>query len=121
MNKLILALVLTGVMGVAACHKQVTAPIPGQINAFDGTCYRTLMDAQAALNSVKANIASGSLKLTPMQTKVFDQIITDYNTANALWQTYHAGATQDNASLTAAINQLISDIATLSTQFGGGK
>lgn len=120
MRKILTLALLTLAFSVG-CAKQITAPIPGQLNAFDGTCYRTLMDAQAALNSVKANVAAGTLTLTPTQTKVFDQIVADYNTADALWQTYHAGATQDTTALTAAINQLIADIATISSQFGGGK
>lgn len=123
MKRLVLAIALAlSMTGGVACHKNApTAPIPGQINTFDGTCYRTLMDAQAAITSVRNDVASGKLILTAGQRNVFNQIIADYNTANALWQTYHAGATNNATALTSAINQLVVDISTISNQFGGGK
>ena len=103
MKKLtILILALT--MGVG-CHKAtVTAPIPlpaGAQNSFDFYAWRSLLDAQAAIDSLKKNIASGQLVLTASQTVFFNKIILDYNTANAMWQTYHSGATGNSAALTA--------------------
>lgn len=123
MKRVVLALALSlGMIGGVACHKNTpAAPIPGQINTFDGTAYRTLMDAQAAINSVRNDVASGKLILTAAQRNVFNQIIADYNTANALWQTYHAGATNNAQALTSAINQLVVDISTISNQFKGGQ
>ncbi len=121
MRKVLATLILAVLsLGLVGCHKAtVPAPIPGQINTFDGYAYRSLMDAQAAINSLKANVASGQLTLNASQRVVFNQIVADYNTANALWQTYHAGATGDQAALTSALTTLVTDISTIATQLGG--
>src|ERR1700690_805052 len=118
-KKIILALLSVFLALPLGCVKHVQVPIPGQINTFDGTSYRTLMDAQAAIQSVRANVTSGQLVLSPAQKKVFNQIIVDYNTTEALWHAYHAGATSDATALTAAIQSLVADISTIATQFGG--
>ena len=93
-----------------ACHKTVTAPVPGQVNTFDAVTYRALSDAQAAINSFKADLSSGKVQETPAIKTALNQAITDYNAANALWQAYHAsaGATA-TAPLAVAVNQLTTD------------
>ena len=105
----------------AGCAKQVSAPVPGSLNAFDATSYRTLMDAQAAIDSVKADVAKGVIVLGPTQKNVLNQAIADYNTAQASWHVYHSGATADTVGLTNAINQLVADVANIVTQIRGGK
>jgi len=121
MRKLITFVVLAVLsFGTVGCHKNAaTVAIPGQINTFDGYAYRSLMDAQAAIDSLKGNVNSGKLTLNASQRVVFNQIVADYNTANALWQTYHAGATGDQAALTSALTTLVNDISSIATKLGG--
>lgn len=101
------------------CAKHVAAPVPGAINVFDSTSYRTLVDAQAAIQSVKADVANGKKTLNPTEKAVLNQAIQDYNIAQAAWQAYHAGATQDTTTLASAINQLVLDIAGIASKIGG--
>ncbi len=116
-----LALALASGIGCAA-KKTTPAPLPpGAINQFDATSFRVLADAQAAINSVKSDIAAGKVTPTENEKKVLNQIIADYNTANDLYQSYHSGATNDTTGLSQAINQLVVDIAAVSTQLQGGK
>lgn len=116
MKRFFLSLVLaTAVLGIA-CNKPVQAPVPGSLNAFDASSYRSLIDAQAAINAVKTDAAAGKIVLTPAEKTVLNKAIADYNIAEAAWQAYHAGTTADTATLTTAINQLVADIAAL-----GGK
>ena len=114
-------LTLVAALGCAAKKTSTTTLPAGAINQFDATSYRVLSDAQAAINSVKSDIAAG--KITPSQTEktVLNQIIADYNKANDLYQAYHAGATTDTTALSQAVNQLVSDIAAVTTQIQGGK
>ena len=113
-------LTLVAALGCAAKKTPSTLP-PGAINQFDATSFRVLSDAQAAINSVKSDIAAGKIKPSDAEKKILNQIIADYNKANDLYQAYHAGATTDTTGLSQAITQLISDIAAVTTQIQGGK
>lgn len=116
MRKAAMLAILAAVMSVGlGCHKAVaSAPVPGAVNTFDSTTYRALMDAQAAINSLKGDIAAGKLAETPAMKTALNQAITDYNTADALWQTYHSSAsTAQEPALQAAINKLQTDTTTL--------
>lgn len=105
---------------LAGCAtKAAQAPVPGQINSFDATSFRVLADVQAAIDSVKND--AQTTPLTAAQKTVLNQAISDYNLAEASWQAYHAGATNDTAALTAAINSLVADIAAITNQIRGGK
>lgn len=95
-----------------ACAKHVQAPIPNQINTFDGWAYRSLYDAQAAINSFKADIQSGKVTETPTLKTIVNQMITDYNAANMAYQAWHAaGGSGPTAPVADAINKVNSDIA----------
>jgi hypothetical protein len=118
----VLPLLLVLLVGLGCAAKKPAATLPaGAINQFDATSYRVLSDAQAAINSVKSDISAGKVTPTEEEKKVLNQIIADYNSANDLYQAYHSQATTDTAGLSRAINQLISDIAAVSSQFQGGK
>lgn len=95
---------LLGLMNFQGC-KPANAPLPpGAINTFDASSYQTLMTAQAALNALKADEAQA-----PQIAPYLNQAITDYNTAESAWQTYHASGS-NSAGLTAALAQLSTDI-----------
>jgi cbb3-type cytochrome oxidase cytochrome c subunit len=92
------------------------------VNTFDGQEYRFLFDAQAALNSVKADVAAGKITLNPTEKDALNKAIQSYNLAEAQWHAYHSGATSDTAGLSAAINQLVSDVnAIVAVVQAGGK
>ncbi|SRR5581483_2399287 len=117
----LLAIALVGGLGCAS-KKAASNPLPeGAINQFDATSFRVLADAQAAINSVKADIAAGRLTPTEDEKKILNQIIDDYNGANNLYQAYHSQATSDTAGLSRAINQLVLDIAAVSSHLQGVK
>ena len=112
MKRLVLFLVLlTLPLGTVGCAKKATAPVPGAINTFDSTTYRALMDAQAAINSFKADVTSGKLPETPAIKTALNQVISDYNAADQLYQAYHASAgTTPQAPVQAAVTSLQTDI-----------
>jgi hypothetical protein len=98
-----------------------TAPtLPaGAVNQFDATAFRTLADSHAAIASVQQNVASGTLTITAAQKTTLNQIITDQNTAQALYKAYHAVPTGDTTALSAAIAKLVPDIAAITTMLEG--
>jgi len=99
------------VLALGGCaHKPVPLP-PGSINSFDATSYDVLMTAQGAINGFKSQVASLPAAQVTKVTPVLDQAIKDYNTAEAAWQTYHAGASGDASALSGALNQLVADLA----------
>jgi len=119
MRQLKLAAVILAMLVLAACPnnpKPQTLP-PGALNQFDATSYTSLMGAQAVLSSVKADID----KLPPDAKPALNRAIASYNIAEAAWQAYHAGKSDDQATLTKAISQAVGDVATLLTQVSGGK
>jgi hypothetical protein len=118
MRRLKLASVVLAVLVLAACPSdtKVNTLPPGALNQFDATSYTSLMGAQAVLNSVKADIS----KLPPAAKPALNKAIASYNVAEAAWQAYHAGKTDDQATLTKAIAQATGDVAALLTQISGG-
>jgi hypothetical protein len=119
MRQLKLASVLVALLVLAACPnnpKPQTLP-PGALSQFDATSYESLMGAQAVLNSVKADLS----KLPPDAKPALNKAIASYNTAEAAWQAFHAGKSNDQAALTAALSQAVPDVAALLTQISGGK
>jgi hypothetical protein len=122
MRKLKLASVIVALLVLAACPSTTTSTTPatlppGALNQFDATSYTSLMGAQAVLNSVKADMS----KLPPSAKPALNKAIASYNTAEAAWQAYHASKTGDQAALTSAITQAVTDVATLLSQISGGK
>lgn len=123
MKRWMVCLILSiGLLTGCAAKKTSTAPIPGSINSFDATTYRVLADAQAAINSIKGDLATGKLQETPTLKAALNQVIQDYNAANALYQAYHAsaGATSQTEVQTAT-NKLQVDTASMTALAGGTK
>jgi len=119
MRQLKLASVLLALLVLVACPnnpKPQTLP-PGALSQFDATSYESLMGAQAVLNSVKADLS----KLPPEAKPALNKAIASYNVAEAAWQAFHAGKSNDQAALTAALSQAVADVAALLTQISGGK
>lgn len=115
MFKIISTFVL-GVMLGCAAHT-VKAPIPGALNTFDSDSYQTLMTAQATLNSLKSTVAT-----TPSLKPVLNEAISAYDIAETAWQAYHAAASSAlQSSLTTALDDLNTKVATLQTAAVGGK
>ena len=119
MRQLKVASVLVALLVLVACPnnpKPQTLP-PGALSQFDATSYESLMGAQAVLNSVKADLS----KLPPDAKPALNKAIASYNVAEAAWQAFHAGKSNDQAALTAALSQAVADVAALLTQVSGGK
>jgi predicted lipoprotein len=119
MRQLKVVSVLLALLVLVACPnnpKPQTLP-PGALNQFDATSYESLMGAQAVLNSVKADLS----KLPPEAKPALNKAIASYNVAEAAWQAFHAGKSNDQAALTAALSQAVADVAALLTQISGGK
>jgi hypothetical protein len=62
-----------------------------------------------------------TITLTDQQKAIFNQLIMHYNTAETAAQAYHANGNgqADTGTLTTALNQVIADIAAVSTQIQG--
>jgi len=117
-----LASILVALLVLGGCSQnpkpQPAQPLPpGALSDFDAKTYESLMGAQAVLNSVKADLS----KLPPEAKPALNKAIASYNTAEAAWQAFHAGKANDQAALTAAVTQAVSDVAALLTQISGGK
>ncbi len=97
------ALLMT-LLNFQGCKPANTPLPPGAINSFDASSYQTLMTAQAALNTLKQEEPQA-----PAIKPYLNQAITDYNTAETAWQTYHASGS-NSAGLTAALAVLSTDI-----------
>lgn len=120
MRKRALLPVLLVMTMLAGCAKHaVQAPIPNQINTFDGWAYRTLFDAQAALNSLRADAEAGKL---PASIKpILNQVFVDYNAAQAAYKAWHdAGGNGPTQPVTAAINKVSNGIGSIQAQAVGG-
>ena len=107
----VLAVTTVLVLGLG-CAKKAAAPLPaGAINSFDATTYRALADAQAAINSFKSSVSSGQVTETPAIKTALNQVIQDYNSADALYQAYHASQGQTaTAPIQTAVTKLQTDV-----------
>jgi PBP1b-binding outer membrane lipoprotein LpoB len=120
MKKLLFVLMLAACLILAGCAAKTTTStttLPaGAINTTDASAYRVLSDAKAFLSSIQSSTAAGTLTLTAAQKTVVNNLITASNTADQLWEAYHAGASTDAAGLTTAVNNLNSALATAQAQ-----
>jgi hypothetical protein len=116
--KIVSLLLLCGVLGfgMMGCKAASTTLPPGALNTFDADSYQSLMVAQAALNSFKAQSVTLSAT-SPTFKPVLNQAITDYNVAESAWQAYHAG-NGTSAAVTAALATITADILKLNGVLG---
>ena len=117
-----LAIAVPVTLSTTGCAKRaVQAPIPNQLSTFDGWAYRSLFDAQAALNSLRDDVASGKLKVSDSTKATLNQVFVDYNAAQAVYKTWHdAGGTGPVQPVTDAITKVNNGISTIATQAIGG-
>lgn len=102
---------------LAGCGVRATAPLPaGAINSADAVIYRTLADAHGFTAKVHDEVLAGKAKLTPAQTTVFNKLIVDLNTADVLYQAYHAAGAATEVLLTPAVNKVSADLAAATAQ-----
>ena len=105
---------------VGCAVKSGTKLPPGAINAVDANSFVDLMGAQAALQAVKADYAAGKLPSTPATKTALNSAIAAYNTAEASWQAYHAGKTNDSAVMVANVTAAVAAVASLIKIATGG-
>ncbi len=112
----------------AACHKQIVAPHPGALDAFDSQTYDALNVAQSVLDQAKIEYTQGNL---PAGSKlIINRTGYLYNVARDAWLEYRAvkqageGKPQLDAiaaKVTAAVRELNNTIVDLRKLIGGGK
>lgn len=106
------ALLITG------CQVKANTTLPpGALNTFDADSYRVLSDAHAVVQSIHDDAAAGKVTLTEGQKALVNHVISDDNTADHLYQAYHASGAGDTTALSQAIQALVGDLASLSTAF----
>lgn len=92
---------------------------PGQINAFDGATYDTLVTVQAALKQATAEATQ-----FPQFKPQINQAAAAYDTAIAAFKTYHAAAAagtataDQQASLQQTVAALVASVAQIEAAFG---
>lgn len=112
--KIVSAAILSAAMLIpAGCMTASTNPAklaPGAVNLTDQTIYDSLMVAQASLNSLKTSAATN-----PSLKPYVNQAITDYDVAEAAWQTYHTAASLNpnisSAAAQSALNKVQADLS----------
>jgi hypothetical protein len=122
--KKLATLALIGVLsltlfGCAAKSATTAANLPpGALNAFDAQTYVDLMGTQAVINSLKADLAAGTI---PAAAKsALNTAIASYNIAETAWQAYHATGVNQPAAQ-AAVTKAKNDTATALAAVSGGK
>jgi hypothetical protein len=125
---LVLALLLVaGALTLTGCAKAPpttppVAPPVGSLNSFDSTTNETLQALHAAVASFVADNNSGKFVLTASQKSLLNQVVTDLNTADLIYQAWHnAGGTEAQAPVTAAVSKVQTDQTALNAALQGGK
>jgi hypothetical protein len=125
---LVLALLLVaGALTLTGCAKAPptnppAAPPIGSLNTFDTTTNETLQALHAAVASFVADNNSGKFVLTVSQKGLLNQVVTDLNTADLIYQAWHnAGGTGAQAPVTAAVSKVQASQTALNAALQGGK
>ena len=127
MNKLWISLLIVTMLFTAGCPKNGGTTIPtaaptGSLNTFDATTNETLQAIHAFVASMVAQNNSGAITLTISQKALLNQLVTDVNTADVIYQAWHnAGGTGATAPVSTAINKAQADQNALNTAIAGGK
>ena len=134
---LVLALLLIlGSLALTGCAKAPpttppAAPPPGTLNCaivgqatcdFDHTTNVTLQTAHGGFASFVADNNSGKFVLTVGQKALLNQVVTDLNTADLIYQDWHnAGGTGAQAPVKAAVSKVQAGQTALNAALQGGK
>ena len=120
-------LALTLLFSLVGCAKAPPTTVPkappiGSLNTFDTTTNETLQALHAAVASFVADNNSGKFVLTASQKALLNQVVTDLNTADLIYQAWHnAGGTGAQAPVTAAVNKVQASQTALNAALQGGK
>ena len=106
-------------VSAAGCAKTLTPSHPGQINAFDGAAYDSLIVAQASLTQASTMVATDPT-LAKFKPQV-NQAIAAYNTAQAAYKVYHLAGTptpDQTAALQTQLADVVGQVSKLLTALG---
>jgi hypothetical protein len=113
--KKIATLILSMAMLGCAAHK----PIVGSANQFDSDTYLTLATTDSVIQATKTALANNqfSPSLTPNVKTALNNLITAYDGADAVFQTYHAAALAgtSTAAQQAAVNSAMGQVQASTT------
>ena len=121
------ASILTLLLAISVgCAKRTStsppAPPTNSINTVDAKLNETLQPIHAFVKSLVEQNNAGTVTLTANQKALLNQLVTDVNVADALYQAWHnAGATGPTTQVNAAITKAQTDQANLNAAIQGGK
>ena len=112
-----ITLALAIVLAAAGCNKYVVHP--GSASTFDSQAYDSLLVAQAAIDSAKAEYAAG--QIPPSSKDLLNKAIGVYDIAQAAWHTYHdtaaSASTGDTSKLQAELTDDLNQLSAAISQF----
>lgn len=119
---MVLAFAVIAVCSNGCAAKKIHA---GALNQADSDIYDTLIVSQAGIEQAKQQISTcqGTTTLDAYCAGIVlhkddvNKAITSYNTALDSYTAYHAGASQDLATLQAEIAAVLKDVAALQSEF----
>lgn len=123
----IVALLLVPLLICVGCAKKTstTTPAPppaGSLNTFDATTNETLQSIHAFVASMVAQNNAGTVTLTPTQKQLLNQLVTDVNNADVIYQAWHAaGGTGATTTVQAALTKAQTDQTSLNSAISGGQ
>lgn len=115
---LVIAAMLFLLVGVVTVQTGCSAKHPihaGAINQADSDVYDSLLTCQAALEQAKIEFGSNQ-----SAKPILNQAIVSYNTARDGYLAYRAGASNNLIAVQSQIANIMLDIGSLKSQFGGG-
>ena len=123
-----ITLALAMCLSFAACAKKTSTTTPaapppaGSLNTFDATTNETLQAIHAFVASMVAQNNSGAITLSVADKALLNQLVTDVNAADVVYQVWHAaGGTGTTTTVTAAVTKAQTDQTTLNSSIAGGK
>ena len=110
-----LALALAVLLALAGCGANSAVTHPGQLNAFDGAAYDTLITVQGSIQQAKALEPQ-----FPQYKAQLNQTIAAYNSALAGYKLYHtmAAGAPTTANLQTELKDLVNAVAALLANLG---
>lgn len=110
-----IAAALVALLALVGCGANSAATHPGQINAFDGAAYDTLVTVQASIQQSK-----GLEPQFPQYKTQLNQVIASYNAAIAAYKLYHTSAAgaPSASTLQTQLTDLVNAVAKLLTDMG---